>query len=147
MNEPRQIESIQPCSGHYSPRADLRLSAWLAVATVLYVLVLLVIKYVPALPPWARGLLSLSPLLPGLLYVRSWARLVRGLDELQRAVQVEAFLFAALGTVIVAIVVNTLNASGVAIGGWQHGLGIGGAFCTMFTLWLVGGAIANRRYR
>jgi hypothetical protein len=89
----------------------------------------------------------LTPLLPGILYIRSWMRFVRSRDELQRVIQLEALLFGSLGTVIVGLIVATLNASGVAMGELRHGLGFGGAFLSMFVLWLVGGAVATRRYQ
>ena len=116
MGKPNLIESYQPCSGQYSLRKDLRLNAWLLVATVVYVAMLLLLKRNPEWSPLTRGLLMLTPLVPGLLYLRSWIRLVRGMDELQRRIQMEASLFAALGTVIIGVVLNTLNASGVNLG-------------------------------
>ena len=148
MDKPELIESYQPHSGRYSWKKDLRLNAWLAVTTALYVAIHLWVKHHPEWSPLTRGLLSLTPLLPGLLYLRSWARMVGALDELQRRIQVEACLFAALGTVILGVIVATLNASGVDLGDWlRPGLGIGGVFFGMFALWLVGTAIANCRYK
>jgi len=47
-----------------------------------------------------RGLVAVAPLIPGLLYVRSWLRFIRGLDELQRRIQLEAFPVAALGQLL-----------------------------------------------
>src|SRR5579863_7132610 len=116
MNEPNTIESITPHSGKYSPKKDWQLNAWLAVAALFYCAALLLLKRHPDWTPIARSLVALAPLLPGLLYVRSWMRFVRGLDELQGRIQLEAFLFAALGTVLVGTVLNTLGASGVALG-------------------------------
>jgi hypothetical protein len=148
MDKPELIESYQPHSGHYSWKKDLRLNAWLAVATALYVAIHLVVKHHSEWNPLLRGLLTLTPLLPGLLYLHSWARMVRALDELQRRIQIESCLFAALGTVILGTIVATLNASGLELGEWlRHGLGIGGVFMAMFALWLVGSAIANCRYK
>ena len=69
------------------------------------------------------------------------------MDELQRRVQLEGFLFAALGTVLVGTMITTLDANGVSFAFFGHGLGIGGVFLAMFPLWLVGTAVANRRYR
>lgn len=149
MDKPNLIESYEPCSGSYSWKKDLRLNAWLGIATILYGMTLWLVKHHPEWSPAARGLVALIPLIPALLYVRSWARLVRGMDEMQRRIQLEAFLFAALGTVFVGVILSTLNASGVTpLGDMQsHGLGLGGAFIAMFTLWLVGYALANKRYR
>ena len=147
MNKPNTMESVEPHSGSYSWKQDLRLNAWLAVAAVAYMAVLFLLKHNATWSPLMRGLLTLTPLLPALLYVRSWMRFVRGLDELQRRIQTEAFLFAALGTVVVGVIVNALNASGVTVVLLDRGLDLGGVFFSMFTLWLVGTGLANARYK
>jgi len=147
MNQTNLIESYRPCSGSYSLKKDLRLNAWLAVSMAVYLTALFLVKRHPAWSPWSRGLLLLTPVLPVLLYLRAWIRLVRGLDELQRLIQLEAFLFAALGTLLVGFVVNTLGAAGVWREGLNHGLGLPEGCMAMFALWLAGGALANRRYR
>jgi hypothetical protein len=147
METPNLIESYQPGSGHYSLWKDLRLNAWLAGATGLYLAVFWWVRQHPHLSPLNQGLLRLMPLIPALLYVRAWIRVVRGLDELQRRIQLEAFLFAALGTVMFGVVIATLNASGIALGDLRHGLGLGGSFLVIYALWLVGGAIASCRYQ
>ena len=149
MDKPNLIEEYVPHSGHYSLKKDLRLNAWLGAATILYGATLWLTKHHPDWSPLTRGLLSLTPLVPALLYVRSWMRLVRGMDELQRRIQLEAFLFAALGTVMVGVILSTLNANGILpFGALQdHGLGLGGAFLALFALWLLGWGFATRRYR
>ena len=147
MEKPNLMESVQPCSGQYSVKTDLRLNAWLAVASVVWIVDLALLKKHPEWNPLLRGVLALAPLLPGLLYVRSCMRFIRGLDELQRRVQSEAVVFAAMGTVIAGMAVNTLNTHEVPLGVLKHGLGIGETFILMFVLWLVGGAVANCRYK
>ena len=69
------------------------------------------------------------------------------MDELQRRIQLEAWLFAAFGTVIVSTVINVFNAQGLVARWAAHGLGVGGTYLTMFLLWSVGVVIANLRYR
>ena len=147
MEKPNLMESVLPCSGQYSLRSDLRLNAWLGVATVVYVAGLFLLKRNLEWSPLLRALVALTPLVPGLLYVRSCMRFIRGMDELQRRVQLDAFLFAALGTVIVGAILATLSVQGVVLGPWFHGLGMGEALVVMFTIWLVGTGIANGRYR
>ncbi len=146
MAKPNLIESVTPCTGEYSLRRDLRLNAWLLVATVVYLAERALLNRRPEWTPLVRALVSLAPLLPALLYIRSWVRFIRGLDELQRRVQVEAHLFAAWGTIIAGIVLEALNQQG-AIGLLPHGLGFGGVMVILFPLWLVGVAIANCRYK
>jgi hypothetical protein len=147
IDKPNLIESIIPHSGRYSLKRDARLNIWLAVATATYLAELALRTRNPEWSPLTRGLLALTPLLPGLLYLRSWHQFVRSLDELQQRIQLEAFLFAALGTVILGTVIDTLNANGVVGPLLPQGLGLGGMIGVMFTLWLVGGAVANCRYR
>jgi hypothetical protein len=147
MEKINVIESLQPCSGQYSWKADLKLNRWFFVATVLWLLAQILTKQIPQLSVWGKATLAMVPLIPGLLYVRSCVRFIRHLDELQRQVQIDAFLFAALGTVLCHAAVNTLNATGVGVELWPHGLGIGATVATMFVLWLVGGALANCRYK
>ena len=147
MEKPNLMESIQPCSGQYSFRSDLRLNAWLGIGTIIYLTTVFLLKHHPEWSPLQRGVVALMPMVPGLLYVRSCMRFIRKMDELQRRVQLDAFLFAALGTVIVGTVFATLSAQGVALGSWSHGLDMGEALVVMFILWLVGTKIANCRYK
>jgi hypothetical protein len=147
MNKPDLLESVVPLSGRYSFKKDLRLNAWLFVATAIYVVNLLLAKQHPEWSPLTRALLALTPMIPGWLYVRTWLRFIRGMDELQRRIQLEAWLFASLGALFVGTAINTLNANGVALGELRHGLGLGGTFILTFALWLVGTAIANCRYK
>ena len=60
--------------------------------------------------------------------------------------QFEACLIAAVGTVIVSAGINTLNAQGVRLSDLEHGLSFWGTFQLAFWFWLVGRAIASRRY-
>jgi hypothetical protein len=147
MDKPNTIESVLPLSGEYSCKKDVRLSAWLLVATANYVAILLLLKYHPAWSPLTRSLLTLTPMIPGALYVRSCLRFIRGMDEMQRRIQLEAWLFASLWTLVITTVINTLNANGVVLGNLEHGLSLWAVFTLAFVLWLVGTAIASRRYK
>jgi hypothetical protein len=125
---------------------SVELNAWLAVSAATYVAALLQIRHHPAWSPGWKTTLTLTPILPGLLYLRNGMQLLREMDELQRRIQLEAWLFAALGTVVVSTVINVFNAQGLE-GTWPaHGLGVGGTYMTMFVLWAVGVVIANLRY-
>jgi hypothetical protein len=147
MDKPNLIESVTLRSGHYSLKRDLHLSAWLAVAAATYLIALFLSKAHPDWNPAAKGLIALTPLIPGYLYIRSWLKFIRGMDELQRRVQLEALLFSALATIIVGTVINTLNANGLSVGGLQHGLGLGGVFLVMYPVWMVSGAVIYCRYK
>jgi len=147
QNPPNTLESVQPCSGLYSIRKDIKRNIWLAVAAAIYLINLMLAKRHPEWSVAIRATFALAPLIPGLLYIRSCTRFVSGLDELQRRIQLEAWLFAVMGTALIGIAVSTLNASGVHMGELEHGLGMGRAFIVTFVLWLVGSAIANCRYK
>ena len=126
---------------------SFELNGWLAVTTAIYLVTLFIVRRHPDLSSGWKITLALTPILPGLLYLRNGLQLLRGLDELQRRIQVEAWLFAALGTVIVSTVLNVFNAHGLAWQGSKHGLEVGGTYLTMFVLWCIGVTIANCRYR
>jgi hypothetical protein len=147
MDKPNLCESYGPLPGPYSLKRDLRLNAWLMVATVTYLVGLYLMRKNPGWGPPTRALLTLAPLAPGMLYLRSCLRFIRGLDELQRRIQMEAWLFAALGSLIVVTVITTLNTNGVQWEALEGGLSPEGTFMLTFALWLVGTALANRRYK
>ncbi|RFC42659.1 MAG: hypothetical protein DUW69_002364 [Verrucomicrobia bacterium] len=148
MENPNVFEHYVPHSGQYSLQKDLRLNAWLAVTVIVYLIVLFMSKGHPNWSPGLRAFHLLLPVLPALLYIRAWVRVVRGMDELQRGIQLAAFLFAALGTVVISMIISTLNTAGLDLGVMlRSGLGIGGTFLVMFPLWLVGTAIAQCRYQ
>jgi hypothetical protein len=108
---------------------------------------LMLVRHHPDWRPGWKATLSLMPILPGLLYLRTGLRLLREMDELQRQIQQESLLFAAIGTVIVGTIVNVFNAHGLE-GKWPaQGLQVGGAYLTMFTLWCVWVVVAKLRYR
>jgi hypothetical protein len=126
---------------------SLQLNAWLAVSVATYVATLFLLRRHPEWSPAWKATITLTPILPGLLYLRKGIQLLRQMDELQRRIQVEAWLFAALGTVVVGTIINVFNGQGLD-GNWPvHGLEIGGTYLTMFILWSVGVTIAKLRYR
>lgn len=147
MNKPESIESVLPLSGEYSLARDFRLNRWLLVAAVIYPLEVFLMKCIPEMPAFWRGVLAVAPLFPGLLYIRSWLRFIGGLDEFQRRLQLEAFLFAALGSLIIGAVAGSLAARGIPLGPLQHGLTLGGAFFTMIILWTARTLVLRARYK
>jgi hypothetical protein len=141
------IESVSPCSKQYSFKTDLKLNAWFGVAAVVALGVQLLLRQNPEWSGPTRASLALTPMVPGLLYVWSCVRFIGGMDELQRRIQLEALLFATLGTVGIGTVINVLNANGVSFARFQHGLELGSAFVLMFALWVLGCVVANCRYK
>jgi hypothetical protein len=147
MDKPNTIESVIPLSGEYSLKRDLRLNLWLLVATCMYLVELTLNTRNPQWSPLWRGLLALAPLISSLLYVRSWIRFVRSLDEFQRRLQLEAFLFAALGTATIGATCNTLAMRDVSLGFMNHGLTLGGTFVSMIFLWFGRTLALRTRYQ
>jgi len=95
-----------------------------------------------------RAVIALSPLLPSLLYVWSVARWIRGMDELQRRIQLEACLFATIGTIFITTALSLLaDVGGINMPRLQHGLGWEGTFASVIFLYIVGNIIVNRRYK
>jgi hypothetical protein len=90
---------------------------------------------------------TLAPLLTGVFYLLSLLQSFRAMDELQRRIQLEAWIFALAGTVVVNTILNVLNANGVGFAGYPHGLEIGGVYMSMFVLWSVGVTVSTLRYK
>jgi hypothetical protein len=101
-------------------------------------------------PEWSPGwrvVATLTPLLPGVFYLLSLLQSFRAMDELQRRIQVEAWIFALAVTVVVSTALNVLNANGIGFADYPHGLEIGGIYLTMFLSWSVGTTFSTLRYR
>ena len=65
-------------------------------------------------PVGIRILIESVPLLAGLLWARSMARFICGMDELHRRTVIEAWLFSALATIGYLSIWPMLNASGIS---------------------------------
>ena len=65
-------------------------------------------------PVGIRLIIESVPLLAGLLWARSVARFIRGMDELHRRVTIEAWLIAALATIVFISIWPMLNAAGIS---------------------------------
>jgi uncharacterized protein YacL len=147
MKKLNTIESLILFSGHYAWKKDFRLSLWLLLAGASYGAGGVWLRNTPEAGLYLRLAVAIFPLIPVLLYIRSWVQFMRGLDELQRRLQLEVWLFAALGTVLTGVVISVLGAQGVPLGPLAGGLGVGGAFFVMLGLWTAGSVVAIRRYR
>ena len=120
---------------------------WLAAATVIYLISLWLVRKHPDWSPATRITITLTPLLPGIFYLRALLKSFWQMDELQRRIQIEALGFALVGTVIVMTIMNVLAAQGVTLVSYPHGLGIGGVYLTTFIFWSIGVSISTFRYR
>jgi hypothetical protein len=140
-------EAVQP-GRHYSFLGELRLNMWALVALLVAMVTRWLLRDHADWGAPLRSVLALSPLIPSLCYVRSIARWIGGLDELQRRIQLEASLFATTGTVFFATALSLLEGYGVPLSTrLQHGLGWEGTFAAVIAFYLLGNVIINRRYR
>ena len=91
---------------------------------------------------------ALTPILPSLLYLRSIARWIGGMDELQRRIQLESCLFATTATVFLRASLDLVGGTGTLQPlSLQHGLGWEGTFAAIIAFYILGNMIFNRRYR
>jgi len=134
------------CTAFKLAMRSFELNAWLAASGAVYVIALYLVRHHPYWGPGWKSAVSLMPMLPGLLFLRTGLRLLKEMDELQRRIQLDGLLFAAMGTVIVGTIINVFNAHGLA--GWwpAQGLQVGGTYMTMFILWSIGVTISRFRY-
>ncbi len=146
MNKSILPESVQP-GKNYSFRADMKLNVWAFVAVALAFWSRILLKQHPDWSDLLRAAAALSPLLPSLLYVRAVANWIRGMDELQRRIQLEACLFATVGTIFITTALDLLNAHGIHIPRLQAGLGWEGTFASVVFLYFLGNVVVNRRYK
>jgi drug/metabolite transporter (DMT)-like permease len=133
--------------GTISFKQMMKSLVWLAVTCALYVVMFWLVKRHPEWSPGWRVVATLTPLLPGVFYLLSLLRSFRAMDELQRRIQLEAWVFALAGTVVVTAVLNVLNENGIGPAAYPHGLQIGGVYMTMYVFWSLGFAISRLRYR
>ena len=116
----------------------------LTTALVVYGVMLIgsieLLTHVDVARPW-RDLVALSPMLPAAAMAWVILRELRRMDELQRRIQLEALGFSFAGTAILTFSYGFLE-------------GLGYPKLSMFTvwpilavLWIVGLALARRRYQ
>lgn len=97
--------------------------------------------------PWLLAV-SLVPLIPAYLYARRLVRWISNLDEMQRRIQQEALIFAAMWTVFLRMALDAARASGqLDIPILGHGFGVEGTFLAMCVFHMLGCVFANRRFQ
>jgi len=140
-------EAVRP-GRHYSFVADLKLNGWEFVAVVIAFVSRSLLRQHHDWGGLLQSAVVLSPLLPSLLYLRSIARWIGGMDELQRRIQLEACLFATTATVFLTTALNLLGSvSAIQTRRLQHGLGWEGTLACVIFFYVLGNVIFNRRYR
>ena len=106
-------------------------------------------------PLGLRAVIAMIPLIASLLYMRSTARWVRGMDELHRRIALEAFLFATVTYLFLTAAWFLLNHAGIwAAIAQTTGLHLERMpfsnctliICLTYVFFGVGYSIFNRRY-
>jgi hypothetical protein len=89
---------------------------------------------------WWRYIIALLPMIPAIFVLRAIIRQLARMDELQRNIQLEALAFAFGGTAILTFSYGFLERVGLPE------LSMFLVWPTMAVLWMIGLAIANRKY-
>lgn len=100
-----------------------------------------------------RAFVALVPLVPALFWLRSYARWVRGMDELHRRIELAACLFATTTTLFLFMTLHPLAKAGVFRELGFHEWWLLDWHSWLLTIWLMvcfyylGYAIFNRRFK
>jgi len=151
-NKPNDPEEIIPGKS-YSFWTDWKVNYWAGVAWILSLAGDALLHHYPEWPVVLRAIIALSPLLAALLWVRSFARWMRGMDELHRQIQMQACLFAATATLFLFMTLHPLFKAGVfqTVGLHTNWLWDFNAWwlkiLVMTAFYILGSKIFNRRYK
>jgi hypothetical protein len=146
-NKPTLPEEVEPGSGHYFFRTDMKVNGWSWVAVLTsFAGEVFLLPHHKDWPTALRAVVALVPLMASLLWVRSVLQWMRGMDELQRRITTAASVFAAVTTLFVIAASHLLVVAGVLPVRFQATAGF-------IIIWLVvcfyllGRGIFNRRYQ
>ncbi|MGH7993283.1 MAG: hypothetical protein ACREDQ_07195 [Limisphaerales bacterium] len=145
-NKPNIPEELAP-GQQYSFRKEIKVNGWCWVAVVTsFTGECWLLPHHKDWPMVWRVTIALIPLVASLLWVRSVAEWVRGMDELHRRITVAACLFATVATLFVVAALHFLVTAGVIPAHFQATAGF-------VIIWLVvcfyilGQILFNRRYK
>lgn len=103
----------------------------------------LVLGHTQAGVPW-RVAVAAFPLIPSVFYVRAVGRWIRGLDEMQRLIQLQALGFTLSALILTAVLFSLLQRGGLlAHWKWEWE----SLFVTTMFWYALGGLFARRRYQ
>ena len=167
-NKPNIPDEVMLDWKNYSFWADMKVNLWLFVAMLTGAASAFLFHTNPPYGPshhcyyqdWPvmlRAVVELFPLLASLLWARSMARWIRGMDELHRRIMLETWLIAAIATLYFLSIWHLLDLAGVAAAVLQatqkvhlEALDKPNFPLTLGMLWLfyfLGHSIFNRRYQ
>jgi uncharacterized membrane protein SirB2 len=146
MDKPNLPEELAP-GKQYSFRTEIKVNGWCWVAVLTsFAGECWLLPHHKDWPVLWRVAIALVPLMASLLWVRSVAEWIHGMDELHRRITIAACLFATVATLLVVTGLHFLVAAGVFPARFQATAGF-------VVIWLVvcfyilGQAIFNRRYK
>lgn len=145
-NKPNIPEELAP-GKYYSIRTELKVNGWCWVAVLTsFVNEAILLPHHMDWPVALRAVIALIPWAASLLWVRSVAGWIRGMDELHRRITLAACLFAAIATLFVVVGFHLLVVAGVFSPKFQATTGF-------VIIWLVvcfyilGQSVFNRRFK
>jgi hypothetical protein len=140
-------------SKEYSWRTDLKVNGWLMLAVLMSgVSDFFFAHQVKQLAVALRTLIAFAPFFAILLWARTLAQWIRGMDELHRRITLAAVLFAVSATFFFVLLWHRLEVVGffeaICPGrkSWDIGT-VGHVFLLMTLFYIFGHSIFNRRYK
>ena len=157
MNKPNLPDEIWLGKKEYSAWTDWKVNGWLFVATIISGLCDIMFPHVVRQWPVAlRTLAAMIPFLALLLWIRSLARWIGGMDELHRRITLAAIFFTVSVTFFFVMLWHRLEKAGVfqsmssagqySDASWDIGT-VGHIFLLMTFCYFLGYRIFNRRYQ
>jgi hypothetical protein len=156
-NKPNLPDEIWLGKNEYSAWTDWKVNGWLFVATIISGASDVMFPHeVKQWPIAVRALVALIPFLALLLWVRSLARWISGMDELHRRITVAATLFTVSVAFFVVVLCHRLEKAGVFQAFFPAGKSsqanwdistVGHIFLLMTFCYFLGCRIFNRRYQ
>ena len=141
----------------YSLWTDWKVNGWLFLATLISGACDILFPHeVSQWPLVLRAVVAIVPFLALLLWARSLARWVRGMDELHRRITLAAILFTTSATFFFVMAWHRLDKAGVFQAAFPVGRSpnaswdiatVGHVFLLMTLFYFVSYAVFNRRYR
>jgi hypothetical protein len=156
-HKPNVPDEIWLGKKEYSWRMDQKVNGWLFVAALISCAS--DILFLDQIKQWHvawRTIIALAPFLAILLWARSLARWISGMDELHRRITLAAILFAASATFFFVMLWHRLDDAGVFAAifpagknpnaSWDIGT-VGHIFLLLTFFYFLGYRIFNRRYQ
>ena len=156
-NKPNLPDEIWLGKKEYSAWTDWKVNGWLFVATIISGVCDIMFPH--EVQQWqitARALVALVPFVALMLWVRSLARWIGGMDELHRRITLAASFFSVSVTFVFVMLWHRLERAGFFQSIWSAGkysearwdIGtVGHVFLLMTFCYFFGYRIFNRRYQ